>query len=159
MSETCPFRIAPLSAEAFTPLFGLSDPELAARGIRRMVADSKPGFPCRVSLRDAEVGETVMLLPYEHHRTASPYRGVGPIFVREGAVTATPAVNEVPEYVAARLLSVRGYDVEGMMVRSDVTEGLALAECVGRLFADESIAYLHVHNAKAGCYSCRVERA
>lgn len=159
MADPLCFRITPLPAEEFEPLFRLSDSELQSRGMLRMVADSKPGFPCRVSLEDAEVGETVILLPYVHHRTESPYRASGPIFVREGAATAAPAVGEVPDAVRTRLLSVRAYDAEGMMVRSEVVEGSALADCARRHLADPSVATLHVHNAKAGCYSCRIERA
>lgn len=159
MPRALDFRISPLAADEFAPLFRLTDADLRARGIRRMVADSRPGFPCRVSLEDAAVGEKVILLPYRHHSTSGPYESSGPIFIREDAATATPGVNEVPESVRSRLLSVRAYDSNGMMAASDVTEGSALPECARRLLEDEGVAYLHVHNAKAGCYSCRIDRA
>jgi uncharacterized protein DUF1203 len=159
MSAPVPFRISALPLDAISPLFDRSDAELAAQGIRRMIADSKPGYPCRVSLVDAEVGERVLLLPYVHHPVQGPYRASGPIFAREAALEARLGVNEVPDSVRGRLLSVRGYDREGMMVASDVTEGRSLGECASRLFADERVDYLHLHNARAGCYSCRVDRA
>ena len=159
MIATVPFRISPLPLDAFAPFFALSDAELAARGMRRLVADSKPGFPCRVSLVDAEVGERVLLLPYAHHPVLGPYRASGPVFARETARQAQLAVNEVPESIRTRLLSVRGYDREGIMVGSDVTEGRSLEGTVSRLFSDERVDYLHLHNARAGCYSCRVDRA
>jgi hypothetical protein len=158
MSRALDFRISPLAADEFAPLFRLGGSDLAARGMRRMVADSRPGFPCRVSLEDAALGETVMLLPYRHHPNSGPYESSGPIFVRENAATASLAVNEVPEAVRSRLLSVRAYDSDGMMVASDVIEGVALPDGARRLLEDETVAYLHVHNAKAGCYSCRVDR-
>lgn len=159
MASEVNFQIVPLRRDEFESLFPMPDPELHARGIRRVTADSKPGFPCRVSLEDAEIGETLLLLPYAHHRTDSPYRASGPIYVRQSAATAAPAVNVVPEYVSRRLVSVRAYDTADMMVEADVTEGTKLAGCVRRLFAYERVAYLHVHNAKAGCYSCRIDRA
>ena len=159
MIATVPFRISPLPLDAFAALFELSDAELATRGMRRIVADSKPGYPCRVSLVDAEVGERVILLPYAHHPVPGPYRASGPVFAREAAREARLGVNEVPESVRARLLSVRGYDREGIMVASDVTEGRSLEGTVSRLFSDERVDYLHLHNARAGCYSCRVDRA
>ena len=81
---TTSFQFIALAPEPFVPLFLLSDAELKAMNARRMVVEAKPGVPCRVSLADAEVGETVLLLPYPHHEVASPYRGAGPIFVREG---------------------------------------------------------------------------
>src|SRR5438105_14352003 len=77
------FQIAPLSLKEFLPLFELSDAELAKRGARRMIVDASPGFPRRVSLEDAEVGERVILLNYTHQPTASPHRANGPIFVGE----------------------------------------------------------------------------
>ena len=66
------FRISGLSVAPFAPLFGLSDAELAARNAVRRVCDAKPGFPCRVSLMDAEPGERVLLLHHEHQPAAPP---------------------------------------------------------------------------------------
>lgn len=159
MTVLVPFRISALPLDAFAPLFDLTDAELATRGMRRLIADAKPGYPCRVSLVDAEVGERVLLLPYVHHPVPGPYRASGPIFAREAARHALLGENEVPKSVRSRLLSVRGYDQEGILVRAEVTEGAALEPCVSKLFSDEQIAYLHLHNARAGCYSCRVDRA
>lgn len=152
------FRISALPWEPFAGLFALSDDELAARGARRVVADSKPGYPCRVSLADAEVGERLLLLPYTHQPADTPYRSSGPIFVRESARQAAPAAGEVPELLRHRLLSVRAYDAAGMMVAAEVTEGRELEAAVSHLFADGTAAYLHVHNAKPGCYNCRIDR-
>ena len=58
-----------------------------------------------------------------------------------------------------RLLSVRAYDAAGTMTDADVVEGTELEGTVTRLFADPAVAYLHLHNARPGCYSCRVDRA
>jgi hypothetical protein len=153
------FRLIALPYERFTTLFGQSDAELEAIGARRMIVDEKPGYPCRVSLADAEVGETVVLVPFTHHDVSSPYRASGPIFIREGATMARPGPDEIPIMLRHRLLSVRGYDAASMMVSAEVLEGSKLEENIGRLFADESVSYLHIHNARPGCYNCRVERA
>ena len=153
------FRLVALPHEPFAPLFKLSDDELAARNARRMIVDAKPGFPCRVSLADAEPGETVLLLPHAHHAAASPYRGEGPIFVREDARTVHPAPGEIPPMFRHRLLSVRAYDADGMMREAEVAKGDALESVILRLFADPLIAFLHLHNAGPGCYNCAVLRA
>ncbi len=153
------FRIVGLAPEPFAPLFSLDDAALAARGARRRVADAKPGFPCRVSLEDAEPGEEVLLLRWEHHATDSPYRGAGPIYVRRNAGRAfRGAPGEVPDMLRRRLLSVRAYDAAGMMTAADVTEGRGIEETIAALFANPAAAYLHVHNAKPGCFACRVDR-
>ena len=153
------FQIIALPAERFEALLGQSDAELQEIGARRVVVDEKPGFPCRVSLVDAEVGETLILTPFVHHDVASPYRASGPIFVRSGAKTASPAVDEVPIMFRHRNLSIRGYDGDGMMVGAEVVNGGELEAPIRRLLADESVSYLHIHNAGPGCYNCRVVRA
>src|ERR1700722_18209942 len=100
------FRISALPAASFAPLFRLTDVELAERAVVRRIVDSKPGFPCRVSLADAEIGETVLLLNYDPQPMRSPYRATHAIFVREGAKEAHPEVGEVPQALRTRLLSV-----------------------------------------------------
>lgn len=153
------FQVLALDAAPFVPLYGLADEALAVRGVRRVVATESPGYPCRVSLADADAGEPVLLLNWEHLAGATPYRSRHAIFVREGAEVARPAAGEVPEMLARRLLAVRSYDLAGEMLDADVVEGITLAPLIGRLFEDGRAAFLHVHNARRGCYAARVERA
>ena len=153
------FQFIALPSEQFASLFSQSDAELHAVGARRMIVDEKPGFPCRVSLADADVGETVLLFPFTHHDVSSPYRASGPIFVRSAAKMASPAAGEIPVMFRHRLLSIRGYDASAMMVGAEVVNGSELEDSIGRLFANESVSYLHIHNARPGCYNCRVMRA
>lgn len=153
-----PFQITALPIEKFSSLLKQSDAELRTIGARRMVADKKPGFPCRVSLVDAEPGEEVLLLPFTHHDVTSPYRADGPIFVRVNAQNVTFEVNEVPAMIRSRLLSIRAYDTAGMMLISDVVSGSELEEHLWRFFADPQVEYIHIHNARPGCYNCRVDR-
>jgi hypothetical protein len=157
--QTSSFRIHALPAETFAPLFALSETELRERGIRRVVADGRPVYPCRVSLEDAGGGDTLLLLPHEHHPVDTPYRASGPIYVREAATRAAPEVGAVPELLRGRLISLRGYDARGMMVWADVRPGTELEAGIAELFAMERIDYLHLHYAKPGCYACRVVRA
>ena len=119
---------------------------------------SRPGFPCRVTLEDAAPGETLLLLNYEHLPDASPYRSRHAIFVREGAETPALYMDEIPELLATRLLSVRAFDRDAMMTNADVVEGKALGPLIKTMFADPAVAFLHVHNAKRGCFAARVDR-
>jgi hypothetical protein len=123
--------------------------------------DTSPGFPCRVTLVDAEIGESVLLLNFEHLPGTSPYHSVGPIFVREVATETYSRINEIPEVlrVPGRLLSVRAYDEKDLLVNAEVIDSAEIDQSIERLFADASIAHLHVHNAGPGCYACRIERA
>lgn len=143
----------------FAPLFGLSDAALAEQGVIRMRVDSMPGFPCRVTLEDAEPGEAVLLLNHAHLPVDTPYRSRHAIFVREGAERAAVFTDTVPLQLSRRLLSVRAFDADGMMTDADVVEGSALEPLIERFMAAPQTAYLHVHNAKRGCFAARVDRA
>jgi hypothetical protein len=158
MSES--FQVRSLPSEVFAELFELDDSELLGRGARRMRATAKPGFPCRVSLADAEVGEEVILLGFEHQAADSPYRGQGAIFVRQGARSAALEAGQLPEMLSRRAISVRAYDAAAMMVDAAVVDGEpALRTAIERMLESDRVAYLHLHNAGPGCFNCRVDRA
>ena len=154
------FRITGLKLAQFAPLIALPEDKLAEHNARRVVADRSPGFPCRVSLIDAHPGERVLLVNYEHLPVASPYRSRHAIYVREDAREVCYEVGEVPPVLQQRLLSVRAFTAEGMMVDAEVAEGRQqLVALIDRLLSPAGVAYLHVHNARAGCYAARVDRA
>ncbi len=153
------FRITGLSPEPFRALYGLSDEELARRGVKRHVADHTPGFPDRIGMRDVEVGERVLLLNHVCQPANTPFRASHAIFVREGAENTYDQVDQVPQVMRGRLLSLRAYDVLGMMLDADVVEGTQIEGAITRLFQSPQVAYIHAHNAKRGCYSGRIDRA
>lgn len=153
------YRVTGLSAEPFRHLFGLPEEELARHGARRCVADAKPGFPCRVEMRDAEPGETLLLLNHTYQQAETPYRGTHAIFVREGAAQTYDRANQLPEVMRARLLSLRAFDEAGMMLDAEVVEGTEAEPVIERMFANQAVSYLHAHYAKRGCYSGRIDRA
>jgi hypothetical protein len=153
------FRIRGLPAENFAHLFALSDDELRQHGAMRRIADARqPGYPCRVSLTDSNAGDELILVNYEHHAVASPYRMRFAIYVRNGERTFD-AVDCVPEQLRKRTLAVRAFDADAMMVGRELAEGASLESTIDRLLADPRTAYLHVHFAAPGCYAARVERA
>jgi hypothetical protein len=152
-------RILGLDPAPFLHLYGLADAELATRGVIRQQVDEPHSAPDRIELRDAEPGETVLLLNHEYLPVDSPYRGRHAIFVREGALERFDAVGEVPDALQRRLLSLRAFDEAGMMVDADVVEGIALETLAERLLDDPRVAYLHAHHARRGCYAARIERA
>jgi hypothetical protein len=153
------FRISGLPAKSFAPFFGLPDTELAKHGIVRHTATEFPGFPCRVSLRDADPGETLLLLNYEHLDVASPYRSRYAIYVREYAEEAHVGVNTVPDVLRRRLLSLRAFDQQGMLLEADVADGHNVEPLIEHLLERREVEYIHVHNAKPGCFAARVDRA
>jgi len=153
------FQIKGLPAATFAPLIRLSDSELATQAAVRVTADRSPGFPCRISLRDARVGETLLLVNYEHLPVATPYRSRHAIFLREYATAAQLAIDEVPKVLLTRLLSLRAFDDAGMMIDADVIPGSEVAFAAERMLESSRVCFLHVHNAKRGCFAARIERA
>jgi hypothetical protein len=153
------FQIHALPPDPFKPLFALSDTELAKVRATRMIVDSKPGYPCRVSLADAEIGETVMLVNFMHQSAESPYQATHAIFVRENAEQAFPGLGTVPEVLETRLISARAFDDKHYMVDADVVDGSRLSKSIPEMLQNPGVAYLHLHNAKPGCFAARVTRA
>jgi hypothetical protein len=153
------FRITGLPADKFTPFFAMSDTELAAHGAVRCIADARePGYPCRISLTDSRLGDELILVNYEHHPVASPYRMRFAVYVRKGE-TQFDAIDEVPAQLRSRTLAVRAFDDTAMMVGWELIEGRDLKAAIGRLFGDPRATYLHIHFAAPGCYAARVDRA
>lgn len=152
------FQLIGLPHERFEPLFFLDDGELLRRGMRRVLAE-EPGLPCRVGLEEAAVGDELLLLPFAHQPANSPYRSSGPIFVRRGARQRVLPVDTVSPYVTNRLMSVRAYDKGHSIVDAAVCEGKVVADELRGLFAQDAVEYIHLHNARRGCYSCLVLRA
>jgi hypothetical protein len=152
------FRITGLPAEPFTPLFAMSDSELAERGaVRRIAEGDMVGRPCRISLTDSRPADELILCNYEHHPVDSPYRMRFAIYVRKGE-TQFDAIDEVPAQLRIRTLAVRAFDADAMMTGCELIEGQDLESAIERRFADPRARYLHIHFAAPGCYAARVDR-
>lgn len=153
------YRITGLSPVPFLPLFGLSDAELSNCGVRRIVVTEPHSAPDRIELRDAEPGEAVLLLNHVYLDADSPYRGSHAIFVREGAEHAYDEIDQIPGAIKRRLISLRAFDANSMMVDAEVAEGTELEPLIQRFLARPDVAFLQAHHARRGCYAARIERA
>ena len=147
-----------LDPAAFEPLFGLTDQELADRGVVRMTVTKKPSFPCRVSLADRDVGEQVLLLNHVSHDVANPYRASHAIFVTEGVLEAAQYVDAVPPALGTRLLSLRAFDSAGMMTDAMLSEPGEADTGIRRLLGDPGVEMIHAHNAIRGCFAATILR-
>src|SRR5436305_10429343 len=115
------YRITGIDPAPYRHLYGLSDEELAEQGIVRMTVTDAT-FPCRVSLTDRDIGESMLLLNHVSHDAANPYRASHAIFVTEGAEAAAEYVDQVPPVFGPRVLSLRGFDKDGMMTEAILTQ-------------------------------------
>jgi hypothetical protein len=142
------------------PLTAAEAEALRSTGGERYVADEKPGFPCRRCLRDAEIGDELILVSHDPFQATSPYRSASPIFLHVN--DCTPAGEDTtapPEQLTVRQLSVRGYDRNDMMHDAMVIDGSTLDTTIQALFENDGIDHLHVHMAARGCYAARIVRA
>ena len=153
------YRIKGLDPLQFQRYYGLSTLELSELRIVRYAVDTCPGFPDRIEMRDIEVGETALLLNFEHLPVSSPYRSRHAIFVREGAEVAYDEVGHVPDVMKSRLLALRGFDKDGFIIEADIAEGGRIEILIKQLFENETVEYIHAHNARRGCYAGLIERA
>jgi hypothetical protein len=149
------YRIRGLDPAPYKPLFQLSDDALARRGIVRMTV-TDPTFPCRVSLVDRPIGEQVLLLNHVSHDVANPYRASHAIFVADAA--RAEFVDEVPPVFERRVLSLRGFDSDGMMIEAMLTQPGEADAAIRTLFDKAEVETIHAHNAVRGCFSARIER-
>jgi uncharacterized protein DUF1203 len=153
------YRITGLEPAEFAHLVGLSDEQLATHGAVRMTADVKPSFPCRITLDDADIGETLLLVNHVSHEGNNPYRASHAIFVGERAVEAAVYEDEVPPALDRRILSLRAFDAMGMMTEAALVQPGEADPVIRRLLADGQVDHIDAHNATRGCFAARIERA
>lgn len=151
------FIIRGLPAENYDHLFGMSDAELEANGAKRYLCDAKPGFPDRIEMRDAEIGQTLLLINHTSMDKNTPYKASHAIFVREGAKSTYEARNEIPAVMCDRLMSLRAFDHAGMMADAKVATGAEIKAFVVNALKDDSIAHIDAHTATRGCFIGRIE--
>ena len=153
------FIVSGLPVETFTPLFGLADAELADHNAVRVVAGETGRYPCRVSLEDAQPGERLLLLNFQHQDAATPYRSNYAIYVRETATEARRLEGDLPPVLRGRPIALRAFDAAGMLVGAELALNDDVEAAIGRQFANPEAAYLHAHNAAHGCFAARIDRA
>lgn len=152
------YQIRGLDPHRFEYLWGLDDARLVAHRARRIRVDAEPGFPDRISLRDAPAGASVLLVNYEHLAVHSPYRASHAVYILEGCTDQFCRVGEVPPCVRDRALSVRAFDHDAMMVTAELVEGSSLDPCLREMLGSCTVSHVDVHFAKPGCFAARATR-
>ena len=153
------FQVVAIEASEYADLFEYDQEKLASIGAVKSIVDTNPGYPCRVSLQDAEIGEEVILFAFKHHDVDSPYQATGPIFIRENAQSAKLKTNELPKMLLHRTLSLRCYNDKAMMIDARTIHGENLENEVTDVLNNPAVQYIHVQNAGPGCYNCAIQRA
>ena len=115
--------------------------------------------PCRLCLRDFEVGAERRLL-----FTLDPFHGIetfplpGPVFIHEEECDRYPEHGGFPPDLLSHDLTLAAY-ARGRVLRAEERVGGEDVEgAIGRLLARSDVDYLHVRDTRAGCYDFRIER-
>lgn len=153
------YRITGLSPAPFLALADQDDAAIAAIGARRVTADAKPGYPCRVTLEDAEPGEVLLLVNHRSRPAGTPFAATHAIYVREGARVAARHDDATPPVFATRTLSLRGFDRDGMLRDARLAAPGEADAAIRAMLADAAIDHIDAHNAAPGCFAARVDRA
>ncbi len=142
------------------PISDVDADRLRASGGEVYIADSEPGYPCRQCLRDAEIGDELILVSYDPFTAESPYRSASPIFLHRFACPSVRESNEqsLPLQLTRRQLSVRSFNKEEMMIDAEVIDGSHLADTLGKFFGDDEAELVRIHNAGRGCWATDVGR-
>ena len=153
------YKIEGLNPENFAGLFAMDAAGLESVNARRVTAGADMGWPCRVSLLHAKVGESLILLHHLSHDVATPYRSAYAIYVRETAAAAATFVDETPPVFEGRPMAFRAFDNEGMLVNAALALPGQADNRIRELLDDDRISYIHAHNAAHGCFSARIDRS
>ena len=123
------------------------------------------GFgPCRVSLKPFKVGEDVRLLfrhsPFEIDNV---FNQAGPIFIHKNNVEPYDDIYRFPPEIKADKinfpLTLIGYSKEQNMVFTKLVGDLDVDKLIIKSFEQYAeIDFLHVRNAEASCFICKIER-
>lgn len=152
------YSIRGLDPDDFSAYRGMADDQLHGLGARRVAADRPSGYPCRVSLRDAPQGASLLLLHHVSHDVNTPYRSAYAIYVREEPVEQGHYIDEPPPVFAGRPLGLRGFGADGMLLDASLALPGRADEAIRAMFANPAIAYIHAHNAAHGCFAARIDR-
>ena len=144
-------------------------PDDAAAEVRRTLRAPKYGHPahvevaagfgpCRSCLRTFREGaEERVLFTWDTFAGVDGYPSPGPVFIHRDACEPWSGEGLPPELRPLALM-LEGYGAGRWPVAREAVRDGRVEEAAERLFANPAVAYVHVHNADAGCYVARVEQ-
>ena len=115
--------------------------------------------PCRLCLRAFNVGQDRRIL-----FTFDPFAGIeplplpGPVFIHEAGCERHAEDAGFPEDIRDRSLTLQAYGPGRRLVVEEYHKDGDVDSVIDRLLGRADVSYIHVRDASAGCYDCRIER-
>jgi len=116
--------------------------------------------PCRVCLRDFEVGvDRRLLFTFDPFFGVEPYPLPGPIFIHESSCAPFPEDGGFPQDLRSHDLTLDAY-AQGrrLLVEEHVKGGNGIDEIIAHLLSQADVDYIHVRDTDAGCFDFRIAR-
>ncbi len=120
--------------------------------------------PCRVSLKPfKKTVDKRLLFTHSPFDTDNVYNQPGPIFINSADVEEYSDIYRFPPEIKANKksfpLTLIGYDAEQQMACTKLVGDADVGKLIAELFETQpDVKYLHVRNAQACCFICKVER-
>jgi Protein of unknown function (DUF1203) len=115
------------------------------------------GAPLRCCLREARLGERLLLIAYSPPGTAGAYAERGPVFVHADRCGGYRTPGEYPPELAHRQQVVRAYDGQGRIADGVLTaDGRQAQDVIRELLARPGVELVHLRNVGYGCYNFAV---
>ncbi|MEI6410037.1 MAG: DUF1203 domain-containing protein [Bacteroidota bacterium] len=120
--------------------------------------------PCRVSLKPFVPGvDKRLLLSHSPFEQQNAFNQQGPIFIHTEPVEPYADVDRFPPEIKADKenfpLTLIGYSPDQRMVFAQLVGDSDVDLMIDAIFdTHENVDYLHVRNAEAGCFICKIER-
>ena len=132
---------------------------LTERGTDGVTMTATGGEPLRCCLRDATVGEEIVLFNYEPPLPDSPYREKGAVFTHVVSCAGPSSVTSYPADWMGRPQALRAYDSRGWIhPATRVHDGTDPAAALAEVLAEPGVVEVHSRNLAYGCYMFRVTR-
>jgi len=154
--KTSNFRIVPLPTEVANAARRAAEVVTADHAV--ITADSPTDYPCRHCLRWAQVGERVILFPYEAIPPGHPYSETGPIFVHEQPCERYAAKHEFPaDFRKGRVM--RAYNSTFDMIDAEIVDNSEPEPVIEKLLQNPETAFVDARSVTQGCFTFRILRA
>jgi Protein of unknown function (DUF1203) len=130
--------------------------DVSGTPVERLRAEG--GEPLRCCLRNASLGEALILFGYEPPIGKSPYREIGAVFAHAERCSGPASEESYPAAWRGKPQVLRAYDCRGWIHDARVHDGANPEAEIARFLADPDVEQLHSRNVAYGCFMFVVTR-
>lgn len=155
------FKIVPISAAYAESIRHTMKDNFGHRVVEQIATGAGP---CRVSLKPFKKGlDKRLLFTHSPFEIDNAFNQPGPVFINADEIEEYKDIHRFPPEIKANKesfpLTLIGYNDEQQMVFTRLVADSDVDDLIGDVFGTQpTVSYLHVRNAEACCFICKVER-